>query len=150
MIAFPKGLPLALRSGYGFEPTNNIIRTDMESGRARQRIAFTKVPTSNNLSWIFDTNQAQLFEAWAIQVAKAQWFTMKLKTPLGLLDYEVRFTESPTGPVLVGLDSWQYTARVELKERPVLEEGWVEYLPEYILLADIFDLAVNLEWPAGS
>lgn len=150
MIAYPKGLPLPLRSGYGFEPTNNIIRTDMESGRARQRIAFTKVPTASSLSWIFDATQAQLFEAWAIQVAKAQWFTMTLKTPLGLLEYEVRFTESPTGPVLVGVDGWQYSAKVELKERPVLEDGWVEYLPEYVLLADIFDLAVNREWPAVS
>ncbi|VVN83753.1 hypothetical protein [Pseudomonas fluorescens] len=150
MNAFPKELPLPLRSGYGFEPSNNIIRTDMESGRARQRIAFTKVPTSNNLSWIFDPSQALLFEAWAVQVAKAQWFTMKLKTPLGLLEYEARFTESPAGPVLVGQDGWQYSARVELKERPMLEDGWVEYLPEYILLADIFDLAVNREWPAGS
>lgn len=150
MIELPKELPLPLISGYGFESTNNILRTEMESGRARQRISFTKVPTTNNLKWYFNAMEAQLFEAWAIQVAKAQWFTMKLKTPLGLLDYEVRFTESPIGPVLVGVNGWQYSARVELKERPALEEGWVEYLPEYILLSDIFDLAINREWPAGS
>lgn len=150
MIEYPKALPLPLREGYGFEPINNILRTEMESGRARQRIAFTKVPTANNLRWYFDVTQAQLFEAWAIQVAKAQWFTMKLQTPMGFLDYEARFTESPIGPVLIGVNGWQFTAKVELKERPVLEEGWVEYLPEYILLADIFDLAVNREWPAGS
>lgn len=148
MAAYPAGLPAPLRESSGFESVNNIVRTEMESGRARQRQSFTSVPVFATLSWLFRNDpQAQLFDAWAAQVARAKWYTMQLRCPLGLITHDVRFTESVQGPQAVGPKFWRYTARVELRERPLLEPGWAEILPDYILLADIFDRAVNFEWP---
>ncbi|RAL80514.1 hypothetical protein CSC34_0624 [Pseudomonas aeruginosa] len=34
-----------------------------------------------------------------------------------------------------------------MRERSIIDPGWAEILPEYILLADIFDIAMNREWP---
>lgn len=146
MNEYPKGLPCALRDGYSFEPVENILRTPMESGRARQRIIFDSVPTLVPLAWICSDRQALLFEAWAAQVARAGWFLIPLKIPGGMREVEVRFTSTPVGPELVGVSSWRYTSKCELRERPLLEPGWAELMPEWVLMMNIVDLAVNREW----
>ncbi|OHC12257.1 MAG: hypothetical protein A2002_09465 [Pseudomonadales bacterium GWC1_66_9] len=147
-ITYPAGLPHPLRESYGFESVNNIVRSDLVSGRARQRQRFTSVPSFATLTWLFKSNaEAQLFDAWTSQVAKAEWVRMTLTCPLGLIEHDVRFAESPSGPVRSGVRFWRYTARVELRERPLLEPGWAGILPDYILGSDIFDRAMNQEWP---
>jgi hypothetical protein len=144
---YPAGLPLAQRDGYGFEPTNQIRRTPMDSGRARQRVEFSNVPTMVNLSWRLTQEQARLFQPWAIQVAGAGWIEMPLLSPMGFEQLEARFTESPRGPQLLGKFLWEFRAVCELRKIPMFENGWVEILPDYILYSDIFDYAMNREWP---
>lgn len=146
-LSYPAELPMPQRSGYGFEPVNQIRRTEMQSGRARQRVEFTSVPTFATLTWVCTQLQAQYFEAWTLQVAGAGWFTMKLSTPLGLTDHEVRFAESPRGPMPFAPGHWTYSARVEVRERPQLPPGLVEF-PELLFSRDIIDIAINQEWPA--
>lgn len=145
--AYPEGLPCPLRENYGFTPVNNIRRTPMDSGRARQRIEFQNVPSTVGLQWIMTEVQARFFEAWAAQVVGAGWFTMTLLTPLGFEGYEIRFTETPVGGELTGKFLWRYRVTCELRNRPLLEPGWAEILPDYIFEADIFDYAMNREWP---
>lgn len=144
---YPEGLPCPLRESYGFTPVNNIRRTQMDSGRARQRIEFTNVPSTVGLQWIMTEVQARFFEAWAAQVVGAGWFMMTLLTPLGFEEYEIRFTETPVGGELTGKFLWRYRVNCELRNRPLLEPGWVDILPDYIYEADIFDYAMNREWP---
>lgn len=147
LLAWPEGLPLPLRDGYGFTPYNNILRTEMDSGRARQRLDFEDGPTIGTLRFLFSSAEAALFEAWQSRIVKAAWFTMTLVTPLGFGVHEVRFTEKPDGGQLQGRYAWGYSCSVELRFQPLLEPGWAEILPDYILLADIFDYAMNREWP---
>lgn len=147
MIVFPRGLPAPLRDGYGFDPFNNIVRTDMASGHAKQREGFETVPTEPQLTWIFTAPQALLFASWSAQVAKANWFTLALQTPAGYFDQQVRFKKTPVGPVLFGVDHWKYTAVCEIDQLPLAPPGFADLLPDWILLADIFDRAINQEWP---
>lgn len=144
---YPDGLPCPLRENYGFNPVNNIRRTKMDSGRARQRIEFRNVPTMVQLSWIMSSPQATLFEGWVSQVVGAGWFTMALLTPLGFEEQEMRFTEPPTGGELTGKFSWHYRVVCEVRYKPLIDPGWAEILPDYILNADIFDRAINWEKP---
>lgn len=147
-IFYPAGLPAPLQESSGFESVNNITRTELQSGRARQRINFTSVPVYSTLSWVFSKpGEAALFDSWAAQVAKAGWFRMHLFCATGLVEHDVRFTEAVQGPQRSGPTFWRYTARVELRERPLLELGWAEIAPDYVLMADIFDRAMNFEWP---
>ena len=145
--AYPAGLPLPLREGYEFKPVNNIRRTQMDSGRARQRVEFRNVPSMVELAWLLSSPQASLFEAWSAQVVGAGWFEIQLVTPLGFDTHEVRFTEAPVGGELRGLYRWRFSVTCELRNRPLLPPGWAEILPDYILFADIFDFAMNREWP---
>ena len=144
---YPEGLPCPLRENYAFTPVNNIRRTQMDSGRARQRIEFRNVPALVQLQWVMTDVQARLFEAWAAQVVGAGWFMMTLLTPLGFDEQEVRFTETPVGGELTGKFLWGYRVVCEVRNRPLLPPGWVDLLPDYILDADIFDYAMNREWP---
>lgn len=144
---YPEGLPCPLRENYAFTPVNNIRRTNMDSGRARQRIEFRNVPAMVQLSWIMTQEQARLFEAWAAQVVGAGWFEMELLTPLGFTTEEVRFTETPVGGELTGKFLWRYRVACEVRDRPLMPPGWAEWLPEYIMQSDIFDYAMNREWP---
>ncbi|PNG87547.1 hypothetical protein CBL13_01411 [Pseudomonas putida] len=149
MLAYPKGLPLPLREGYGFTPVSPLIRSELRSGRVRQRRRFTSVPTVASVSWIMSDAQAQFFEAWFEEVlgAGVSWFECPLKTPLGLDRYQARFADIYSGPELVGVSSWRFTASLELLKRPLLPPGWVTDAPDYILGSDIIDIAVNDKWP---
>lgn len=148
MIAFPEQLPLPTRRDYEFEPVSNIMATEMASGRSFQRETFEVVPTFIELTWLFSNQESQFFAYWAARTARADWFTMKLRTPLGYDDLVMRFTPSGIkGPKRFGMDKWTYTAKIEIRENPLLPKDWVELLPDYILLSDIFDRAVNEDWP---
>lgn len=149
MIEYPEGLPCALRDGYDFSPVSPLLRSDMQSGRARQRRRFTSVPTMASVSWIMTDAQAQLFEAWFRDVLEdgAQWFEMPLKTPEGERSYTARFTDIYSGPTLTGRSSWRFQAQLELRERPLIEPGWAISAPDYVLQSALFDRAMNVEWP---
>lgn len=145
-IPYPEGLPPPMRDSYGFTPTNNIVRTDMQSGRARQRVEFEDVPDMVKLKWTLSEVQSRLFGTWARNVVLGEWCTMPLLTPMGYDTIEVRFTERVDGPTLTGRYHWIWTATCELRETPELDGDWV-LLPDYILHSDIFDIAMNKLWP---
>lgn len=147
MIVYPAGLPYPQRSGYSAQGPNRIRRTEMDVGRAVQRTEFEDAPLMVNATWRFTEPQARLFIAWANQVAKSGWFSMPLLTNMGFDTLTVRFTTTPTGGQLLGQYLWEYSALLEVEFEPMLPPGWAELLPDYILDADIFDFAMNREWP---
>lgn len=148
-IDYPAGLPLPLRSGYDLSHVSPLMRTELQSGRARQRRRYTSVPSMASVSWSFSQSEAQLFEAWFRWTLSdgAEWFNATLRTPLGLMPYECRFADMYNGPALVGIDRWQVSATIEIRERQTLSIGF-DALPSMVLSPDILDRAVNQEWPA--
>ncbi|KAB7896443.1 hypothetical protein GA565_10860 [Rouxiella sp. S1S-2] len=142
--------PLLPTSGeYGFKPVSPLLRSPLTSGRARQRRAFTSAPTQTSVKWLFKKDgQAQYFEAWFKHVLSdgVAWFYMKLKTPLGVELYKCRFTDIYDGPYFLAPRGWQFSATLELWERPVLPAESLEF-PDYIVNGDIIDIAANREWP---
>jgi hypothetical protein len=51
------------------------------------------------------------------------------------------------GPVLFGLNQWQFTAQVELRERAIFDESWYLDNGKYIQDSSIIDVAINQLWP---
>lgn len=147
-VYYPTGLPRGLHSGRSYQLVNPMIRTAMESGRARQRRAFTSVPQGAKISWLFSDIQGQAFEAWwRDQLTDGvSWFECPLDTPMGYMDYTCRFTGVYSGPSRVGPNLWSYSAELELRDRAVSLVGEGEF-PEDILYSEIFDLTINREWP---
>jgi hypothetical protein len=151
-IDYPAGLPNPLRDGHSLKAVQPFLRTSMASGRARQRRAFTSVPTMGNFNFLFETdNLAAAFEAWFRDSLNdgAEWFNIERKTPLGLIRLVCRFTAMYSGPTLVGRSMWQYSCPLEIWERPLLPVGWGEH-PEFVVDADILDIALNREWPEAT
>lgn len=148
-IFFPPQLPNGLRENHTARTVQPFVRTPMASGQAKQRRAFTSVPVMHSWSWIFTDMQARLFEAWFRDMIRdgTDWFKIARKTPMGMELLTCRFASMYTGPTLLGRSHWRYTAELESKERSIMPPGWGLF-PEFILGADIIDLAVNVNWPA--
>ncbi len=93
-------LPGPLKESFGLTPVSPLKRTQMVTGRARQRRAYTSTPTQTDLAWIFSDAQAQAFEAWFRDELSdgAAWFNIPLLTPVGLKNYVCRFTDIYKGP----------------------------------------------------
>lgn len=141
------GLPYPQRDGYGLKKVNKIRTTDMDVGRAVQRWEFDDAPAYVTANFNFTAPESRLFNAWVNQVVKAGWFSMPLLTDMGFDVLVVRFTETPPSTDLVARFAWKWTTTLEVEFEPMLDEGWAEVLPEYILDASIFDIAMNKKWP---
>lgn len=150
MIRYPQGLPRPQADDYEFTQTNNIMRTAMESGRAVQRTmwAYDELPSQLTMSFVFNQVQARLFDAWACQLAKAEWFIMPVYSWLGYdIDEVCRFIETPSKQTPVGVTHWRYSScKIEIRKKPEMPEDWA-LLPSFILNSEIFDIAINIEKP---
>lgn len=152
MPSYPSQLPMPVQTGYGLQHVSPFMRSDMQSGRSRNRRMFTSVPSQVSVQWFFTNEaEAQLFEGWFRDDLGAKdgenWFTMTLQTPLGLQPYECRFIEMYRGPTLVAFNKWQISASIEIRERPIVAEDEATIMPSDIILADIFDRTMNEWWP---
>lgn len=129
MIAWPETLPLPTVEGYGIQPGDAILRTEMEAGPARKRRRFTQVPSRVSVRWIMRRDQFALFEAWYRWQAKegGAWFEIELLGGLGLLTQEARFTRQFQAQLLGGT-LWEIRSELEIRERPVLDEGLLNLL----------------------
>ncbi len=150
LAVWPEQLPLPEQSGYAIQHVSPLQRTQMVSGRARQRRVYTSVPSNVAVQWFLTEQQAQLFEAffrYAITDG-ADWFLLPLKNPMFTGDYECRFTGIYEGPVLISYDKWTVSATIEIKERKTIGASWV-YAPQYVIDSSIIDIALNDLWPTA-
>ncbi|KAE8545340.1 hypothetical protein [Marinobacter nauticus] len=148
-IDFPKMLPTPHRSGYGLKSGPTFARTEMASGRAKQRPLNKVVPTVVPVTFLLTQEQAQIFEGWFnYEIAYGTaWFNCKLDSPMGLRPYECRFAEMYEGPERLGVRHWRYKAQFEIVERPVISEAWYRDGLQFVAYSSIIDLAINQEWP---
>ena len=64
-IDYPETLPCPLREGYAAKTVQPFQRTNLVSGRARQRRRFSSTPTEYRVSWMFANDaEAAEFETW--------------------------------------------------------------------------------------
>jgi hypothetical protein len=86
-------------------------------------------------------DQYAIFEGWYRWHAKegANWFSITLLGGLGLLEQEARFTRQFASRLLAGGTLWEITSELEIRERPVLDEGLLNLLlsedPQGIIIA---------------
>lgn len=148
LAVWPEQLPLPEQSGYAIQHVSPLQRTQMVSGRARQRRVYTSVPSMVAVQWFLTEQQAQLFESWFRYVITdgADWFLLPLKTPMFTGNYECRFTGIYEGPVLIAYDKWTVSATIEIKERQTLTSNELFDI-QGIFDSDIFDITMNQKWP---
>lgn len=151
MEAWPSLLPLPSRDGYGIEPGEGILRTEMEGGPARQEEIFTDVPTQIPAVWHFTAWEYALFEAWYKFKGRqgAAWFSITLLSGLGLGEHEARF-KGQYKSKSISANLWRVQATLEIRERPVLDEPELDIfldtsLPDLQAAAAALHTLVNAE-----
>ncbi|WP_024590491.1 MULTISPECIES: hypothetical protein [unclassified Pseudoalteromonas] len=124
LVKYPKDLKLPLVSSHRLSQNSNLLRTDMASGRARQRKRFQSVPSTMSATWKLNPYQAQLLEGFVTHGVNdaANWFLMPVLTPQGLIEHEVRFIKSPLESCTYNGGFWNYSANIEIKKRQVVSE----------------------------
>lgn len=118
MATWPAELPKPLLSGYQGDVGKSTIRTDMDSGPARQRLRFEDNPDDLSIAWKFSAAEMVIFkEFWKTTLHRGtDWFLMDLHRGDGLVGYEVRFIAGNyQDQALPGLN-WQVTARLEVRD----------------------------------
>lgn len=151
-IMYPSALPRGLYAGRSYQLVDPLVRSELQSGRARQRRRFSNVPEGAQVSWLFNSVQARAFIAWwrDALVDGSLWFECPLDHPgEGYQNYTCRFTGVYTGPSRTGPDLWSVSAELELRERAAPPVGYGEF-PDYVLESDILDIALNRLWPLNN
>lgn len=124
MINYPLSLPLPRLKEVSYKRQSNILRTEMSSGRARQRRRFLSVPTFMEATWRFKKDEAVAFEGFVDHgVQLTGWFLMDILTPHGVVKHQVRFVKDPLENFKpISALVWQYQAQVEVKEYKAASE----------------------------
>ena len=131
MVNYPLTLPLPRLKEVSYKRQSNILRTEMGSGRARQRRRFLSVPTFMEATWRLRKDEAVAFEGFVDHgVQLTGWFLMDILTPKGVVKHQVRFVKDPLENFKpISALVWQYQAQVEIKEyKAASEEEMVQQL----------------------
>lgn len=123
MIEYPSYLPGPMLAGYTLNQQSNLLRSNLDSGQARVRRRFKRVPTIIASTWLFSSEQAALFEEFIENelLGAVAWFELPIKTPVGIQTAALRFVESPLEACSpAGMTRWQYKAKIEVQIRPNL------------------------------
>ena len=119
MPTFPATLPAPLVNGFAYIPTDAVVRTQMDSGPARQRRRFTQFPTVFQATWRLTQAQLLAFEQFhhtSLSDGQA-WFTLSLYTGAGITASTVRFTK-PYQVKLVSNLITDVVCELEAQSRP--------------------------------
>lgn len=148
MIQYPAELPLPLQDGYGYGTADPMRSTQMVTGRRRYRKTHSYVPSTLTLNFNFSEVEAAFFDAWYARTLNdgMEWFEISLQLPPGFRKYPVHFTGISSRTELTQVSRWRYSLGAELKERPLIPDGW-ERFPEYWFNKNVIDVAISREWP---
>lgn len=120
MATWPSTLPPPLADGYQLQPTDQAIRTDMETGAPRVRRRTAARNDKLSLSWQFTDAEMAIFRAWYENdstgaAGGAGWFTSSVKIGTGgLVSLACRFSGVYQATYNPG-SSWRVTAQVEVR-----------------------------------
>lgn len=124
MINYPSSLPLPRLKDAAYKRQPNILRTEMSTGRARQRRKHLSVPTHMEATWRLRKDEATVFEGFVDHgVNLIDWFLMDILTPRGVVKHQVRFMKDPLENMKpISALVWQYQAQIEMKEYKAASE----------------------------
>lgn len=142
MIKYPSSLPLPRLKDAAYKRQSNILRTEMSTGRARQRRKHLSVPTLMEATWRLRKDEATVFEGFVDHgVNLIDWFLMDILTPRGVVKHQVRFMKDPLENMKpISALVWQYQAQIEMKEYKAASE---EEAVEKALAPNTFEEFVN-------
>ena len=155
LIDYPSSLPLPLIRGYSYSDSSHFIRTEMETGLARQRKRFTSTPTFFNIQFIYEQGAMSHFESWYANELNygIELFNLQLAIGAGpAIASEVRITSPPS----INSNNQHYNVTISIETvtkliDPLLTDDQIEYInaqgsyAEAKASLDRLDLYMNTE-----
>lgn len=125
IIEWPSfAIPLPRLSPHEESLESSVVRTEMESGRARQRRRFEVPVHLHSAQWKLNEKQMAAFEAFVRHgiAGGSLWFLIELRLADGLKEYKARLVD---GDYSVSReDRWAtVSATLEIDDQP-LQDNW--------------------------
>jgi hypothetical protein len=117
MISYPSVLPAPTRD-YSLTINNSAIRTQMESGRYRQRRRFLDSENTISVKWLFTDAEFQLFESWTFHAldGATSWFECPvLVSGGGVTTHQVRIQSGSLQAALNRDGGWTVTSVMDVE-----------------------------------
>ncbi|MDP2505380.1 hypothetical protein [Oceanobacter sp. 3_MG-2023] len=117
MISYPATLPAPTRD-YSLTINNSAIRTQMESGRYRQRRRFLDSENTISVKWLFTDAEFQLFESWTFHAldGATSWFECPVVSGGGVTTHQVRIQSGSLQAALNRDGGWTVTAGLDVEK----------------------------------
>lgn len=151
LLKWPDRLPCPFYE-YNYAPQGSFVRTQMDSGLARHRRKSRQQRMRINVVWKIPREDMSVFRIFVMDLVGGNgwvWFEMKLMFEDELETINARFInpEQPYNAQNVLNKIWSVTAELEVIRQPQVSKNW-SLMSDYLLVRpNIFDLAVNREWP---
>ena len=116
MIYWPESLIPSV--DFNSEVKTSVIRSQMDSGRIRQRRRFSKSFLSFSVTWVLDDEEKDQFNSIYKHLLNngADWFYLKLPLANGMQWKVVRFQADSFSFVHVQAMHWRITAKMETED----------------------------------
>lgn len=148
-------LPLPLLAPHSYLESPQFVRSNMDSGYARQRRRFTSVPVQFKASINLSQDQATYFEYWFNDriAGGSDWFEMSMLVGNGLQTHQVRFI----GPYSLSMSSnrflYSFTLEALTKSTETLtaDQAWIVDQIGFDAVSELFadmEYTVNTVMPA--
>ncbi|HIF9531184.1 TPA: hypothetical protein ACX6S4_003603 [Photobacterium damselae] len=123
-IMYPSYLPHPHFSQSGIKQQSNRIRSEMSSGRVRQRRRFMVVPAEQTLEWKLKPDQAAAYLGWVEHalMGGVSWFRLNQRTELGVIPLEIRMIQHPLENAKQKAGRFFYTVKCEIRQYPIQSE----------------------------
>ncbi len=123
-MTYPSFLPHPHFSQSGIKQQSNRIRSEMSSGRVRQRRRFMVVPAEQTLEWRLKSDQAAIFLGWVEHALMGgiNWFRLNQRTELGVVPIDIRMIQHPLENAKQKAGRFFYSVKCEIRQYPIQSE----------------------------
>lgn len=131
MEIYPTSVLPDARLDFSSKNEPSAIRTQMASGRVRQRRRFTSDMKTQAVKWRFTDDEFAVFQSWVFYKTSAgvDYFYIDLRIGDGLKQYRARFVNGEYNAVL-NERMWDVTAQLEIEEQQYLPEEYLDLIAE--------------------
>lgn len=123
-MIYPDFLPYPHFTSSGIKQQSNRIRSEMTSGRTRQRRRFLIVPAEQTLEWRLPSEQAAAFLGWVEHalLGGIKWFRLNQRTELGVVPVDIRMIQHPLENAKKKGSRFLYSVKCEIRQYPIQSE----------------------------
>lgn len=157
---YPSYLP-KVSNAYNVAANTNVIRTQFDTGKYRQRQRFENVTYNLNVKWEFTDDEYLLFEIFHRGSLKngTEYFNIDLALTNGIRNLEARFVGADYKATYKGNLNWDVTATLEVEDiegsddslvtliESIVGEGQLSELETFFMTSNRLNVLVNQTIP---